>query len=152
MYKKHGHTWKGGRTPLYRAWNHMLQRCRPNWPAAHNYYDRGIHVCEHWRDFENFLADMGPHPGKGFSLDRINNDGNYEPGNCRWATKAEQARNRRTTKLSDAAVAEIRAAGIISSDGHWTNVHMWAEKYGMDKRTIYSILRGRHWVGVAGSE
>jgi hypothetical protein len=78
----------------------MLQRCNnQNFHQYKDYGGRGITVCERWRKFENFLADMGE-PPEGMSLDRINNDGNYEPGNCRWATKLEQRANaRRRAKL-----------------------------------------------------
>ncbi len=73
----------------------MKDRClNPNDKNYKNYGGRGITVCERWMDFTNFLADMGEKP-EGLTLDRINNDGNYEPGNCRWATWKEQRRNQR---------------------------------------------------------
>jgi len=75
----------------------MRQRCfNVNAVSYPNYGGRGITVCERWRgSFDNFLADMGESPGPEFSLDRIDVDGNYEPGNCRWATRKEQRANRR---------------------------------------------------------
>src|SRR5690349_13055815 len=84
-------------TPTYRVWQAMIRRCSsPNDKTRNLYGGRGIQVCERWRDFANFYRDMGPRPD-GLTLDRINVDGNYEPGNCRWATYSEQNRNRRPT-------------------------------------------------------
>jgi hypothetical protein len=95
---KHGHAHRGRPTRIYRIWCRMLQRCyNPNYTGYSNWGGRGICVCERWHDFLNFLADMGePPPGK--SIDRKNNDGDYEPGNCRWATHSEQNRNQRPRK------------------------------------------------------
>lgn len=78
----------------WRTWVSMLWRIDDSRNASYaRYGGRGISVCERWRDFANFLADMGPRP-VGHTLDRIDNDGNYEPGNCRWATKKDQESNK----------------------------------------------------------
>lgn len=89
------------RTPEYDAWSTMKYRCNCATSASYrNYGGRGIRVCDEWnRSFKAFLRDVGPRPSKEHSIDRINNSGNYEPGNVRWATKAEQGRNRRTNVM-----------------------------------------------------
>lgn len=79
----------------------MRRRCSdPDRRAFKNYGGRGITVCNQWKDYQAFIADMGPCP-KGLSLDRINNERGYEPGNCRWATRAEQSRNHRRNVFVD---------------------------------------------------
>jgi hypothetical protein len=88
---KHGQRHKS----TYRSWDAMLQRCNNPKNTRYKYYGgRGISVCERWRLFINFLADMGERP-PGTTLDRIDPNGNYEPGNCRWATQSQQIKNRR---------------------------------------------------------
>jgi hypothetical protein len=110
---RHGYSMESCRTPTYISWCGMIQRCtNPRNPRWMDYGGRGITVCERWRSFENFLADMGERPS-GLTLDRRDNDGNYEPGNCHWATQSEQVRNQRRnntwrTRLSAAKILKVR--------------------------------------------
>lgn len=120
------------RDPRYNTWIGMIHRChRPTSPSYPLYGARGIRVCERWHSTENFFQDMGPRPSKNHSLDRINNDGNYEPGNCRWATAKEQANNTRHN-------VHLELSGVKQTIGEW------AKKLGMDSRTIRERLN-RGW-------
>lgn len=104
------HGWVG--TPTYKSWDSAKQRCfNPNDDHYDRYGGRGITMCMRWRrSFKAFLADMGERP-EGMTLDRINNDGHYEPGNCRWATGSEQSSNRKnpwiTRRANEAAAEKI---------------------------------------------
>jgi hypothetical protein len=98
---RHGHASASDNSPTYVSWRHMWERCtNENAINFQNYGGRGITVCRRWRLFEHFLDDMGERPA-GTSIDRIDSDGNYTPGNCRWATPKQQADNRRAVYERD---------------------------------------------------
>lgn len=117
-------------TPEYTVWAGMKDRClRPNSQRWKHYGGRGITVCDRWKDsFENFLADMGPKPTPEHSIDRVDNNGNYEPSNCRWATHTEQSRNRRTNLL-------------ITYRGQTKSLGVWCALLGLERGTVKHRLR-----------
>lgn len=152
----HGAARVGAETPEYHAWHAMFQRCtNPHHASWEDYGGRGVTVCERWQSFENFIADMGPRPSPKHSLDRTNNDGNYEPSNCRWATWNEQARNRRsadlrgeqivTAKLNEAQVHQIVA--MLASGQYQRTI---AKLFSVTSSNISAIARGKSWSSVTG--
>jgi len=104
LVKHHGHSSNGQLTATYISWRSMHSRCKSTHPKREWYADRGITVCESWGSFSEFLKDMGERP-TGKTLDRIDPDEGYYPGNCRWATHHEQATNRRPRKRHDEPLA-----------------------------------------------
>jgi hypothetical protein len=107
----------------YRIWTGMHQRCRPTNPASALYAARGITICPEWASFERFLADMGARPSPSHSIDRIDNDGPYAPWNCRWATRPEQGRNKRSNHL-------------LTFDGLTLTLTAWSERIGISRETL----------------
>jgi len=133
---KHGHARKGRQSAEYRAWRAMIDRCNnPKTAYWSRYGGRGIRVCANWMsDFEAFLLHIGPRPSAGHSVDRYPDpDGDYEPGNVRWATAREQAANKTQTK----------SASVVEYMGRSQSLSDWARELGLS----FSLLRDRLRMG-----
>jgi hypothetical protein len=127
---RHGHYIDGKQSPEYRSWASMIARCtNPNAESYERYGGRGITICESWREsFAAFLADVGPRPSLQHSLEREDNAIGYQPGNCRWATVAEQSRNKRSTVR-----ITLRGETRVACD--------WARSLGLSRTLIYERLK-----------
>jgi len=116
--------------PEYYIYHGMRTRClKADFKSYPDYGGRGIKICERWlQSFDNFFADMGPRPSPGHTLERNNNDGPYGPDNCRWATRKEQNRNKRTTRM-------------ISYQGKKKSLIQWSELYGCNYKQLHARLK-----------
>lgn len=119
----------GCRWPEYKVWRVMIQRCELKTSQSYpRYGGRGISVCEQWmHSFENFISDMGRRSSQNHSIERKDNNGNYEPSNCRWATRKEQNRNTRTNTF-------------LTVGGEARCIAEWAEMRGLKKETVYARI------------
>jgi hypothetical protein len=128
----HGHAKRLSRTKTYSCWAHIIQRCKnENDSAYKNYGGRGIKVCERWYKFENFLTDMGEQPPR-HSIERIDNNGNYSPENCKWATYKEQHNNKRVNHW-------------IEFNNQRKTLRQWADKLGINKSTLSKRINRSNW-------
>lgn len=119
-------------TAIHALWCKVMERCySESDPAYDRYGGRGIKVCDRWHDFKNFYEDMGDRP-EGRTLDRINNDGDYSPDNCRWATYKRQNRNKRNTI-------------IVEFNGETACLKDLTEKYGLNYQTVYARIKKHGW-------
>lgn len=126
---QHPRTHGASKTPEFATWSDIRQRCgNPNFKQFADYGGRGITVCERWQlSFENFYADMGKRP-EGLTLERIDNNQGYSPENCKWATRTEQVRNRRTNRM-------------IAFDGLTLCASAWESRQGLPLGTVCSRLQ-----------
>ncbi|MBC8146887.1 MAG: hypothetical protein H8E98_02745 [Bacteroidetes bacterium] len=136
--------WK---SPEYSNWNSMIKRCyNKNNSCYKNYGGRGITVCDRWRDpiqgLKNFIKDMGPKPSNEYSIDRIDNDGNYEPSNCRWATQSEQCQNQRTNVIKN--IQEANEIRIKYNTNQYTQEDL-AKEYKCSIGTISLVVNNKQW-------
>lgn len=127
MHEQHGYSSAGARHPMYSIWVGMIHRCHGKTPQK-NYGGRGIKVCKRWRySFSKFLTDMGERP-IGMTLDRRNNNGNYTPANCRWATLEEQGQNTSKTRLMTFGKTTL-------------GLRAWARKHGITNQAMQWRLK-----------
>jgi hypothetical protein len=139
----HGFTKNYAHPRIWKIWTGMRQRCQnPNSPAWKHYGGRGITVCERWEKFENFLEDMLPTYRDDLTIDRKDNNGPYSPENCKWATRSEQAFNRRP--IGEDAFLKRSDAHLLTHKGKTKYVALWARELGLKVDTLYMRLR-RGW-------
>lgn len=133
----HGERNGGRSSPEYQAWQNMRERCTNSGRKDYPYYGgRGIRVCEKWdKSFSAFLAEVGRRPSPVHTIDRKETNGHYEPGNVRWATRAEQSRNRRPFSMKGKAVNQK----LITVNGITDNITGWARRLGV----VREVVRGR---------
>lgn len=138
--RRHGHAAKAAKSRVYRCWDSMKQRCyNPNNIRFDQYGGRGIQVCDRWlNSFENFYADMGEQPSRKHSIDRIDNDGNYTPSNCRWATDQQQKATHGITKLDESDIRRIRAQPD-------KKLRELAKEFNVTEANISQIRSGKTW-------
>lgn len=123
----HGCAGRGTKSRLYKVWSGIVARCKiPSATGYKNYGGRGIGVCKRWLEFENFLADMGD-PQAGMTIERIDNNGDYELGNCRWATRLEQGSNKRNNRM-------------IDHEGISMTIANWSRRLGISHSTLIESL------------
>lgn len=128
----HGATTKGRVVPEYYVWCSMRERCEnPNSQSFKNYGEIGRTVCDRWKDYANFIADMGPRPTPLHTLERSDNNRGYAPDNCKWATRKEQMRN-------------VRYNRLLTHNGRTLCVMAWAEELGIPPGRIWSRIN-RGW-------
>jgi len=139
---KHGYGIRAHPHPLYGRWMAMLSRCyNPNSISYRFYGAKDVTVCERWRkSFPSFLADVGEPPGPGYTLDRIDPNGNYEPSNFKWATWTEQGRSRRFHKLS---LEKARAIRALSAKG--MPCREIADLFDISKSMVREVVHNRQW-------
>lgn len=133
MHGTHGDAARGAVAPEYRVWAAMIGRCtRPKDKRWMDYGGRGIAVCDRWRLYENFLADLGRKPSPKHTIDRIDANGHYEPGNCRWATMTEQQNNRRNNLM-------------IEWQGRTMSAAQWERELGFRRGILHDRIRNHGW-------
>ena len=138
--------WIKSKPPEYTVWTGMKQRCGdPNQVGYKNYGGKGVTICERWlehrKGFSNFLEDMGPRPTDDHQIDRINNGGNYEPSNCRWASITINARNKRNNVIN---MSDAKTMRWLFDEGICRQVEI-AQIWGVSHEIVYQVVRRIRW-------